>query len=140
RTSRPERLAAGRDQIGKVGDILSESTGDFISVRLGDFVGIRKKASVPRQGRSANPSRSPPLGRQDLRSRRAPYQGYPLDWQHRSRDIRRDTNPFHRCAFQCVTQLSVRFAKKRAQDGKDLKPNTFPSRARPMTLAATTLG
>ncbi|WP_206745319.1 hypothetical protein, partial [Bradyrhizobium canariense] len=41
RTSRPERLAAGRDQIGKVGDIVSESTGDFISVRLGDFVGIR---------------------------------------------------------------------------------------------------
>src|SRR3954449_12152508 len=31
RTSRPERLAAGRDQIGKVGDIVSESTGDFIS-------------------------------------------------------------------------------------------------------------
>ncbi|OSI34392.1 hypothetical protein, partial [Bradyrhizobium canariense] len=48
RTSRPERLAAGRDQIGKVGDIVSESTGDFISVRLGDFVGIRTKiASEP---------------------------------------------------------------------------------------------
>src|SRR3954447_13174163 len=43
RTSRPERLAAGRDQIGKVGDIVSESTGDFISVRLGDFVGIRNR-------------------------------------------------------------------------------------------------
>ncbi|MGY4303825.1 hypothetical protein ACVIJ6_001068 [Bradyrhizobium sp. USDA 4369] len=43
RTSRPERLAAGRDQIGKVGDIVSESTGDFISVRLGDFVGIRNQ-------------------------------------------------------------------------------------------------
>ncbi len=41
RTSRPERLAPGRDQIGKMGDIVSESTGDFTSVRLGDFVGIR---------------------------------------------------------------------------------------------------
>jgi len=37
----PECLVTGRDQIGKVGDIVSESTGDFISVRLGDFVGIR---------------------------------------------------------------------------------------------------
>src|SRR3954463_1253756 len=46
RTSRPERLAAGRDQIGKVGDIVSESTGDFISVRLGDFVGIRRYCEV----------------------------------------------------------------------------------------------
>ncbi|OSJ19716.1 hypothetical protein BST63_01365, partial [Bradyrhizobium canariense] len=46
RTSRPERLAAGRDQIGKVGDIVSESTGDFISVRLGDFVGIRNVAAA----------------------------------------------------------------------------------------------
>jgi len=45
RTSRPERLAAGRDQIGKVGDIVSESTGDFISVRPGDFVGIRSMGS-----------------------------------------------------------------------------------------------
>ncbi|WP_247542933.1 PD-(D/E)XK nuclease family protein [Bradyrhizobium sp. 146] len=51
RTSRPERLAAGRDQIGKLGDIVSESTGDFISVRLGDFVGIRKHGIelVPKQ-------------------------------------------------------------------------------------------
>ncbi|MET4332125.1 hypothetical protein ABIB80_007987, partial [Bradyrhizobium sp. i1.15.2] len=32
----------GRNQIGKVGDIVSESTGDLISVRLGDFVGIRR--------------------------------------------------------------------------------------------------
>ncbi|MEH2708431.1 hypothetical protein DXU06_27540 [Bradyrhizobium elkanii] len=41
RTNRPERLATGRDQIGEVGDIVSESAGDFISVRPGDFVGIR---------------------------------------------------------------------------------------------------
>ena len=37
-----ERLAPGRDQIGEVGDIVSESPGDFISVHPGDFVGIRK--------------------------------------------------------------------------------------------------
>ncbi|WP_210263112.1 hypothetical protein, partial [Bradyrhizobium brasilense] len=43
RTNRPERLATGRDQIGEVGDIVSESAGDFISVRLGDFVGIRRR-------------------------------------------------------------------------------------------------
>lgn len=30
-----------RDQIEKVGDIVSESPGDFIAVRLGDFIGIR---------------------------------------------------------------------------------------------------
>ena len=36
-----ERLAPGRDQIGEVGDIVSESPGDFISVHPGDFVGIR---------------------------------------------------------------------------------------------------
>ncbi|WP_210263096.1 hypothetical protein, partial [Bradyrhizobium brasilense] len=43
RTNRPERLATGRDQIGEVGDIVSESAGDFKSVRLGDFVGIRRQ-------------------------------------------------------------------------------------------------
>ena len=37
----PERLVTGRDQIGKVGDIVSESPSDFISVHPGDFVGIR---------------------------------------------------------------------------------------------------
>lgn len=36
RIHRPERLAPGRDQIGKVGDIVSESP-----VHPGDFVGIR---------------------------------------------------------------------------------------------------
>jgi len=39
----PECLVTGRDQIGKVGDIVSESPSDFISVHPGDFVGIRKK-------------------------------------------------------------------------------------------------
>lgn len=38
-----ERLAPGRDQIGEVGDIVSESPGDFISVHPGDFVGIRMR-------------------------------------------------------------------------------------------------
>lgn len=42
----------------------------------------------------------------------------------------RHPTPFHGCALQCVTQLW--FAKKRPQDGKDLKSNTFPSRARPI--------
>ncbi|HLH89353.1 MAG TPA: hypothetical protein VKX28_12945, partial [Xanthobacteraceae bacterium] len=42
RTNRPERLVPGRDQIGKVGDIVSESPGDFKSVHPGDIVGIRK--------------------------------------------------------------------------------------------------
>jgi hypothetical protein len=41
RTNRPERLAPRRDQIGKVGDIVSESPGDFKSVHPGDIVGIR---------------------------------------------------------------------------------------------------
>jgi len=40
-TNQPERLAPGRDQIGKVGDFVSESPGDFKSVPPGDFVGIR---------------------------------------------------------------------------------------------------
>lgn len=48
KTNRPECLATGRDQIGKVGDIVSESAGDFISVRLGDFVGIRTMSMVVR--------------------------------------------------------------------------------------------
>jgi len=38
----PERLVTGRDQIGKVGDIVSESPSDFTSVHPGDFVGIRR--------------------------------------------------------------------------------------------------
>ncbi|SPP93231.1 protein of unknown function [Bradyrhizobium vignae] len=72
RTSRPERLAAGRDQIGKVGDIVSESTGDFISVRLGDFVGIRTEchtahtyplAVIPRVGRCDRSPCGPSLPR-----------------------------------------------------------------------------
>ncbi|QOZ36574.1 hypothetical protein XH92_37435 [Bradyrhizobium sp. CCBAU 53421] len=52
RTNRPERLATGREQIGEVGDIVSESAGDFISVRLGDFVGIRNGVTA-RQGIAA---------------------------------------------------------------------------------------
>ncbi|WP_024521025.1 hypothetical protein [Bradyrhizobium sp. Tv2a-2] len=39
----PERLVTRRDQIVKVGDIVSESPGDFISVHPGDFVGIRSQ-------------------------------------------------------------------------------------------------
>lgn len=35
-----------RDQIGKVGDIVSESPGDFTAVRLGDFIGIRSRGPV----------------------------------------------------------------------------------------------
>ncbi|MDA9438886.1 hypothetical protein XH98_07125, partial [Bradyrhizobium sp. CCBAU 51745] len=35
--------------IGKVDDIVSESTGDFISVRLGDFVGIRSGVQASRE-------------------------------------------------------------------------------------------
>ncbi len=44
--SMPENLPArtprtGRDQIGRMGDIVSEAPGDFTSVHPGDFVGIR---------------------------------------------------------------------------------------------------
>jgi hypothetical protein len=39
----PECLVTGRDQIGKVGDIVSESPSNFISVHPGDFVGIRTR-------------------------------------------------------------------------------------------------
>jgi hypothetical protein len=46
RTNRPERLAPGRDQIGKVGDIVSESPRDFKSGHPGDFVGIGTRSSA----------------------------------------------------------------------------------------------
>ena len=36
----------GEDQIGKVGDIVSEFPGDFMSVHPSDFVGIRAPAET----------------------------------------------------------------------------------------------
>jgi hypothetical protein len=56
RTNQPERLAPGRDQIGEVDDIVSESPGDFKSVHPGDIIGIRSPCHITRAKTEAAPS------------------------------------------------------------------------------------
>lgn len=82
KTNRPERLATGRDQIGKVGEIVSESVGDFISVRLGDFVGIRTPGDADRHENGwamGNRGRRPQPGSRNAESAPGKVDAYRLD-------------------------------------------------------------